>query len=67
MGKGNFTSKSNTICWHCRKATTSGCSWSKNFIPVDGWKAIKCLQRDKKGGRSIISYNVLYCPEFIRG
>lgn len=27
-----------TLCWKCNKAFTKECSWSKEFIPVDGWE-----------------------------
>ena len=65
--KGNFLSKNNTLCWDCRKATTSGCSWSKSFTPVKGWKAEENVLRNNKGERTLISYEVKSCPEFERG
>ena len=45
-----------TLCWDCRKATTSECSWSDNHEPVEGWDA------DETGN----GYMVGRCPEFDR-
>ena len=40
------------LCWSCRKATNSGCSWSRSLEPVKGW------EKD--------SYNfIVKCPEFV--
>ena len=44
---------SETLCWDCAKAC-GRCSWSSNFVPVDGWEAIPCGK----------SYEVVRCPEF---
>ena len=54
--------QSKTICWKCANAVPDpvnniGCSWSREFKPVEGWEAIQ-----KKN-----SYNVWKCPEFKRG
>lgn len=45
-----------TLCWSC-KNYYNGCSWSKSFEPVEGWKA----KKTKMG------YLVLECPKFERG
>ena len=56
-----------TLCWCCRKAITGGCSWSRDFIPVEGWQAVR---KDLKpvatqsGDRTIESYVVYQCPEY---
>lgn len=28
-----------TLCWTCSVPGTGGCSWDKDFTPVDGWEA----------------------------
>lgn len=50
-----------TLCYYCAKATTGGCSWSKKFIPVEGWKAKPTIL---DGGRTH-SFEVFRCPEFV--
>jgi hypothetical protein len=60
-----------TICWDCKNAV-KGCSWSKDFKPVDGWEAIptKILQKDNRFGRydkTLNSYIVISCPQFVEG
>lgn len=39
----NYNNEEFSRCWTCKKACNSGCSWSRDFIPVDGWKAEKNL------------------------
>lgn len=62
-----------TICWMCANAVpsdTTGCSWSENEIPVDGWvaenttKAHAREMRDSEFQRSLKFYNVHDCPMF---
>ena len=62
--------KHDTLCWDCAKATGK-CSWSKNFVPVEGWEADPT--KVKNGfitwkGRKIFSlvdsFDVHECPEF---
>lgn len=58
-------------CWHCAKAT-GGCSWSRSFKPVDGWKAKKTIIMNgieiiDKQPRICHSYKIESCPEFIYG
>jgi predicted nucleic acid-binding Zn ribbon protein len=51
------------LCWHCTKAC-GGCSWSRNLIPIEGWKA----KEIKNASYSVIkSYKVIECPEFEEG
>lgn len=50
-----------SICWNCRHAIPSvstGCNWSKNFIPINGWDVIQNENED------IESYKVKRCPCF---
>lgn len=59
-----------TLCWFCDKATCSGCSWSKEFKPVEGWDAEPTLvtQWSGKGKpRQTSSYMVYSCPDFAEG
>ena len=51
-----------TICWNCSKACR-GCSWSRNFQPVDGWQATptKVYQAN---GKTLDSFIVHNCPQF---
>lgn len=60
--------KHNTLCWNCEKAC-GRCSWSKNFTPVEGWKAVptKIACGYKYGGvkpHIVDSFDVYECPEF---
>lgn len=52
-----------SLCWDCNKAFTKGCSWAKNFVPVEGWTAER---RDiRTNGRTgTESYKVSACPQF---
>lgn len=61
-----------TLCWKCGNAVPDnlghGCSWSKSFIPVDGWVAKeveKSTVYDARHGKSRMTYRVLSCPEYI--
>ena len=51
-------------CCTC-KNFYNGCSWSRSFTPVDGWKANPTVITH--GNRSLESYEILYCPEYERG
>lgn len=58
---------SKQLCWDCAKATNSGCSWSDDFTPVEGWTARKLEGRVYHGGQTIDeTYLILDCPEFVR-
>lgn len=64
-----------TLCWKCANAVpnregTRGCSWSKEFKPVEGWDAEKTVLftgywNSKRFGTD--SYIVKSCPEFVEG
>lgn len=55
-------------CWFCAKAC-GGCSWSKSYIPVEGWIAEKTYSDtyiDTTGKLcQIESYKILQCPELV--
>ena len=56
--------KRETLCWTCKNAAgAQRCSWSSEFIPVEGWNAMRSdLQCD---GRMIESYCVIECPQYM--
>ena len=54
-----------TLCWDCENAT-GGCSWSKRFIPVEGWDAIP-TRVNMTVGKKVDSYTVVSCPLFKKG
>lgn len=68
-GKKKSGRLSTTICWDCAKACC-GCSWSRFYIPVEGWKATPTVIRNIQTTdvdsiqSSITSYKVIFCPEF---
>ena len=53
--------KANTLCWDCENCI-GGCSWSKNFEPVEGWKAEAVTNSDNTD-----TYLVRECPQFKKG
>lgn len=71
----NCFHKKETICFNCINAVPNakkgtGCSWSKNYEPVEGWKAKKTMiinreLTDNDGDYMIPSYRVDECPTFI--
>lgn len=64
--------KQETLCWYCANAvpnnkTGKGCSWSREFKPVEGWDAEATLVITRNDGeRPIPSYIVNGCPCFDR-
>lgn len=62
-----------TLCWLCGNYC-GGCSWTRNFIPVEGWEAEEDVIKEGKPSytkngyvreiRTIKSYKVKKCPEF---
>lgn len=61
-----------TLCWRCVRAVPgaggkTGCSWSREFAPVEGWWAEpkEVYDSERRGKRVAYSYNVILCPEFI--
>lgn len=57
-----------TLCWGCANCY-NGCSWSRKFEPVDGWKAIPTSKGVTYGDRKkeVKSFFVVECPEFVKG
>lgn len=43
-------------CWTCAKAY-GGCSWSRSFVPVEGWEA-------KPSKTHADGYRIVRCPEY---
>lgn len=62
--KGRKEPERATLCWRCQNAIC-GCSWSRDFIPVEGWKAKPTKIRCEKGNRDMDSFLVIECPEFV--
>lgn len=64
-----------SICWECKNAVPSeetGCSWSRDFVPVEGWEAVRrYIKAFPRGVHSTYnfreSYCVKRCPLFARG
>ena len=55
-----------TLCWKCERAC-GGCSWSADFVPVDGWEAIPTKIAADRGyyvEKEINSFIVTNCPLF---
>lgn len=52
---------SDSLCWKCSRSTDSSCSWSRAFIPVDGWDA-EPTERYSEVYKT--SYCVRSCPQF---
>lgn len=63
MKKYNYKKKSDTLCWNCARCY-GGCSWSRFFQPVKGWKARQTTIKNEKSNKIITSYDVEYCPIF---
>lgn len=58
-----------TLCWCCRNAvpdveTGVGCSWSRGFQPVPGWRAVPDSIYIGGGKPAVPTYHVIECPEF---
>lgn len=60
-----------SICWDCIHSVpntegTHGCSWSRSFEPVKGWKAKSKTNISAKSLklRHHKTYIVLKCPQF---
>lgn len=65
--------KEGTLCWECANAvptSETGCSWSLDKTPVEGWSAIDDTERYKRyqTSKEIQRYwFVVACPEFMKG
>lgn len=55
-----------TLCWSCDKAVC-GCSWSREFKPVEGWTAVRRDVRvwDRVRKVTTESYFVKDCPGYV--
>lgn len=66
-GRSTSDMTSDQPCWDCKKAL-GGCSWSRDFTPVKGWKATPTKKAGNyhRGGQypPMKSYRITYCPEF---
>lgn len=51
-----------TLCWTCTVPGTGGCSWDKEFQPVEGWEAEPTRLRSDSGMYDTESYAVKACP-----
>lgn len=62
----DYCKQDETICWTCQNAL-GGCSWSKTFKPVEGWKAERKDIKNRTGKMTTYteSYKVISCPEYI--
>lgn len=58
--------KKHTLCWDCRHATNpeAACPWSREFIPVEGWKVKPVYYRGNASRYE--TYIVEECPLFER-
>lgn len=71
--KDNVFSKSETICWSCKRSGNT-CPWLKNCTPVPGWlaerKDYRCQYMQSFGNVPRVgkyecivdSYTVYFCP-----
>lgn len=62
--------KKPTICWYCKRATSSksGCIWVSDFKPVKGWEAERViLAKRSPYEKPVKTYRVIKCPLFIEG
>lgn len=58
--------KRETLCWDCQNAI-SGCSWARNFTPVEGWTAVPTeIEPFGTSTKPTKSFCVLNCPLFIK-
>ena len=67
-GRSTSDMTSDQPCWDCKKAL-GGCSWSRDFTPVAGWRATPTYKAGNTDGRGnrlppMKSYRITYCPEF---
>lgn len=60
----DYTNEKYTKCWTCKNAC-GGCSWSREFIPVNCWKAEKRRIAANVGYEE--TYMIYDCPEYKKG
>jgi len=54
---GYVKTEHETLCFTCRYACSTRCSWAWEFTPVEGWTAVET----RKG------YDVYECPNYVPG
>lgn len=59
-----------SLCQMCQNAVPTyecGCSWSRDFQPVNGWTAVPTRLKDTEDGEEVAfsSFCVMECPEFL--
>lgn len=52
-----------SLCWFCEN-NAGGCSWAREFKPVQGWNATPSVIPNS--GNPMHSYHVEGCPKFKR-
>lgn len=52
------------LCFFCKNAC-GGCSWSRNFTPVEGWTAKMVIRKGIIHERYCKTYDIISCPEFV--
>ena len=61
--------KKGQLCWDCANAC-SGCSWSRNFTPVQGWIAESTtivFKHPNGNEHETKTYKIIECPEYRKG
>lgn len=73
--------KAGTLCWTCVNAVPrrervgkrgygeyiTGCNWSINLKPVEGWKAEPTMLRNAcTNEHNVPSFNVIECPMYVK-
>lgn len=57
----DYTTEDFQPCWTCQNAC-GGCSWSRDFEPVKGWKAKPNYLQSN--GEHAATYKIIECPEY---
>lgn len=60
----DYTKEEFQKCWTCKNAC-GGCSWSREFKPVDGWTAEPAIL--VFDGEKVDTYKIKDCPEYVFG
>ena len=59
------TKSDKQLCWDFKNACGNGCSWFQNFTPITGWVAKETKIVSNDNTKTIDSFNVIECPEFV--
>ena len=57
------------LCFSCKKSAL-GCSWSREFKPIEGWDAVPTVITNWSDGKRVIyteTYALRGCPEYEEG